>query len=89
MVRIRTYLSGIVQGVGMRYYVSRLANRFDITGYVKNLPDGRVEIIAEGPENQIRTFLERIKKTPVGSIDNIETEWEPYKNEFTEFEVRF
>ncbi|MDY7011121.1 MAG: acylphosphatase, partial [Planctomycetota bacterium] len=54
------HFSGIVQGVGFRYTARRLSERFDVTGYVKNLPDGRVEVVVEGPSDQIDAFVQAV-----------------------------
>lgn len=58
----RYYVSGIVQGVGYRYFAQRAAQRFGVTGYAKNLRDGRVEVYAVAPADSLdalRTHLER------------------------------
>ena len=49
-------ISGQVQGVGFRYFAQRSAARHQVRGYIKNLPDGRVEALAEGPERSVREF---------------------------------
>ena len=55
------FFSGHVQGVGFRYQVVSMAKGFDLTGYVKNLNDGRVELLAEGDESEVLSFLEAIE----------------------------
>jgi acylphosphatase len=52
--------TGRVQGVGFRYTVHRLAEAFPVSGYVRNLPDGRVEVIAEGESEAVESFLAAI-----------------------------
>ena len=64
MKRIEIYVSGVVQGVGFRYFTKRVANELGIKGFVKNLPDGRVYIVAEGDENQLEKFLSAIRRGP-------------------------
>jgi acylphosphatase len=60
--RYDAVFSGRVQGVGFRYTVLSLAQEFkDLTGYVKNLPDGGVEVVVEGDETTLNEFLHRIK----------------------------
>jgi acylphosphatase len=54
-------LSGRVQGVGFRYFVQQKANECQITGWVKNLPNGKVEIEAEGEEQDIHCFVDYLK----------------------------
>ena len=58
---MNSFFSGHVQGVGFRYQVVSMARGFDLTGYVKNLNDGRVELLAEGDESEVLSFLEAIE----------------------------
>ena len=58
---IHSFFSGHVQGVGFRYQIASIAKGFDLTGYVKNLNDGRVELLAEGDKPEILSFLEAIE----------------------------
>ena len=58
---INSFFSGHVQGVGFRYQVVSMAKGFDLTGYVKNLNDGRVELLVEGDESEVLSFLEAIE----------------------------
>ena len=57
---IQVFYEGNVQGVGFRYSVRQIAKGFDITGSVRNLQDGRVELLARGEEEEVRAFLEAI-----------------------------
>ena len=83
------HFSGIVQGVGFRYTARRLAQQFDVAGYVKNLPDGRVEIIVEGPTDQIETFLQTIHEQMGNYIRNTDQQITTTTDQFTGFEIRF
>ena len=56
MERIHLWVSGIVQGVAFRYYTTQKATDLGLMGWVKNLPDGRVEIVVEGPKEKLETF---------------------------------
>jgi acylphosphatase len=75
--RRRVYFSGRVQGVGFRYTCSRLAYGFAVGGYVRNLPDGRVEVLAEGETAELDTFLAALKREMDGYIRDVAVEPEP------------
>jgi acylphosphatase len=60
-VRRRVHYAGRVQGVGFRYTCQSLARGFEIAGYVRNLPDGRVELVAQGEPTQLDKFLDAIR----------------------------
>ncbi len=66
-VRMRAYASGRVQGVGFRYHVREVAARFRVTGFVRNLHDGSVEIEAQGLPDEVARFLAEAGKGPPGS----------------------
>jgi acylphosphatase len=65
--RKRAIASGLVQGVGFRYYVRRVASRRPVTGFVRNLPDGSVEIEAQGSPGEVDSFLNEASVGPPGS----------------------
>ncbi len=88
--RLSVFWSGRVQGVGFRYTAESVALELGITGWVRNLPDGRVEGAVEGPEKTLRVFLERIASGPMkGYIRGVETYWEKPAGEFDDFQIRF
>ena len=60
MISLRIFFEGNVQGVGFRWSVKRVAKGFDVVGWIRNLPDGRVELLASGEEAEVRAFLEAI-----------------------------
>lgn len=62
MVRYTVHYSGNVQGVGFRYTTANVARRYRVAGYVQNLPDGRVKIVAEGEPDQVEHFLEAVHR---------------------------
>ena len=66
----RVYYSGAVQGVGFRYTAHGLACKFAVSGHVRNLPDGRVELVAEGEADQVDGFLAAIARRMRGYIEN-------------------
>lgn len=60
MTSLRIFFAGHVQGVGFRWSVKRIAQGFEVTGWVRNLPDGRVELQASGEEAEVRAFVDAI-----------------------------
>ncbi len=73
--RMRVIVTGRVQGVGFRYYTEERAVRFDVTGFVRNLPDRTVEIEVEGEPGEIARFLAEVRLGPPGSrVDRLTTE---------------
>jgi len=87
--QIHVFYSGSVQGVGFRFTAESIANDLGATGWVKNLQDGRVEIIAEAEEEVLKDFLGRISRYFSRYINNIDTEWLEATNEFKDFRIRF
>ncbi len=90
MKQLKVLFSGRVQGVGFRYTVDRLARHFDITGYVKNLSDGRVEMIAEGEESVLQDFLHAVMESPMKNyIRDQKVEWSEAEGKYREFGIAF
>ena len=87
--RYVVYYSGRVQGVGFRYAVCRLSARFDVKGFVRNLPDGRVQVIAEGKTGQLDPFLESIQAEMIGSIRAKHLDQQEPTGEFLDFALRW
>ena len=84
------YFSGSVQGVGFRYTTERLARHFPVTGFVRNLSDGRVEVTVEGDEGALKDFLKAIQTSSLAdNIRNVEAVWASADGTFKEFGVRF
>ena len=77
MASYRYYVNGRVQGVGYRYFVLREAEALGVAGFARNLPDGRVEVVAEGPEDALQRFEERLRQGPafasVAGVERVET----------------
>jgi len=81
---------GRVQGVGFRFFAHRVARGRGITGWVKNLPDGSVEIHAEGEKQAMEEFISRIKEGPrFGSVSDIEQVWIEPTGRYTDLDIRF
>jgi acylphosphatase len=81
------FISGRVQGVFFRLFTEKTAKRLNLTGWVRNLPDGRVETMAEGSVDKLRTFVKRLKRGSLASkVTSLEISWSAYKGEFKDFE---
>lgn len=76
--RWHLWINGIVQGVGFRFFVEREARRLGVSGFVRNLPDGRVEVVAEGEPAALQALMANIRRGPSGAVvRNVAVEWEP------------
>ncbi len=82
------HYAGWVQGVGFRYTVRSLAGRFNITGFVRNLPDGRVHLVAEGTKNEIAAFLDAIRAEMGRYIRDVQETARAASGRFRSFEIR-
>ena len=80
---------GRVQGIGFRYTVRSLAKRFVVTGFVRNLPDGRVELVAEGSRSQIRMFLDTVRSEMGNYVTDVQEKDLPATGQFRGFDIRF
>jgi acylphosphatase len=81
---------GMVQGVAFRYYTRMTANRLHLSGWVRNLPNGAVEILAEGPNQQLEELAKWIQKGPdFARVDRVDIEWREPLGHSGQFEVRF
>ena len=88
-MRRHAYYSGRVQGVGFRYTVRALARGRAVTGFVKNLPDGRVEVVAEGAEGEVVALLGDVAGELDGYIRRVQVLEEAATGEFSGFGVAF
>jgi acylphosphatase len=80
--------SGMVQGVGFRYQTERVARAFDVTGYVRNMPDGQVEVVAEGVSGEVQRFLAAVEDSMVGYIRGRQRHEGPATGAYDEFTIR-
>ena len=88
--RLHVSWIGQVQGVGFRYTAETAARALKLTGWVRNLPDGRVEAMCEGSEGQLKRFLEEVRTGPMQRyIQRVQTSWSEATGEFRDFEIRF
>jgi acylphosphatase len=90
MKRAEIFVNGLVQGVGFRYFILRRAEELGLKGFTKNLSNGEVYTVAEGHISSIEELFDKIKIGPSHAhVKNAAIKWDEYKNEFTQFEVRF
>jgi len=87
--RVHAFVLGRVQGVFFRANTKKEAERLKITGWVRNLEDGRVEFLAEGKEDDLVKLIDWSKKGPAwAKVENVKVEWGDYKGEFDSFRIK-
>ncbi|RLE72510.1 MAG: acylphosphatase [Thermoprotei archaeon] len=90
IVRAHIYVSGIVQGVGFRWSAVRVAKNLGLRGFVRNLPDGRVEIVVEGLRSSVDEFIKWCHRGPPSAVvECVDVIWEEPTGEFSDFDIRF
>ena len=87
--RREVHFSGDVQGVGFRYTTRDIARRYAVVGFVRNLPNGRVQLIVEGQLSDVDAFTSEVGATMASYIRNAATTNPPPTGEFAEFSIRF
>ena len=88
--RLSAIVYGRVQGVLFRDFTFRQARALGLTGYVRNLPDRTVEVVAEGSQGALEQILEQIGIGPSGArVDTVDFRWGEHSGEFDRFEVRY
>lgn len=86
--RVAVIYSGRVQGVGFRYTVKQVAAGYDVTGTVRNLADGRVELVAEGARDEVEAFRQGIRDAGLDAfIRQEDAQWAEARSEFRSFEI--
>lgn len=86
---IHCTISGLVQGVFFRASTREQARELGLTGWVRNLPDGRVEVLACGEKPQLEAMLEWLHEGPPhANVSSVEAEWREHDADYTDFEVR-
>lgn len=89
-VRVHIFVSGLVQGVFFRANTREKARELGLTGWVKNLPDRRVEAVFEGERGNVQKMIEWVKKGPSNAkVDGFKADFEEYTGEFDNFEVKY
>ncbi|MBL7068962.1 MAG: acylphosphatase [Candidatus Omnitrophica bacterium] len=87
---MRVLYSGMVQGVGFRFTAEAVAQRLGVVGWVKNLPDGRVELLCEGDEEVLKGLFSDIKNGTLRNyIRDTDVSWSEATGEFKDFDIRF
>ncbi|MBN2149387.1 MAG: acylphosphatase [Anaerolineales bacterium] len=87
--RLHAVVSGRVQGVSFRYFVSEQAQRIGVKGWVRNRWQGTVEVMAEGTEYELKILLDALRQgPPAARVDDVDYEWLPGTGEFSSFWVR-
>lgn len=87
--RLHARVTGIVQGVGYRAFARHHARALGVTGYARNLADGSVEVIAEGPRSALERLIPYLRRgAPAGHVDALTVGWEQATGEFDRFSTR-
>ncbi len=88
--RAHIFVSGLVQGVGYRWFVEEHARALGLTGFVRNLWDGRVEIVVEGDRGLIEELIKDLRVGPhLADVRKVDINWEPYTGEFNDFRIKY
>ncbi len=89
MKTLHVQISGFVQGVGFRYFVMTQARSLDLKGWVRNLVNGDVEVLAQGDETRLQLFLEHLRRGPMRSnVTSARVDWPENDRTYNEFEIR-
>ncbi len=89
-VRKHVWVSGRVQGVFFRQFTLEQARKLGVVGFVRNLPDGRVEAILEGPEEKVNQLVEMMHQgPPMARVLHVEVQEETPTHEFVDFQIRY
>ena len=85
---VRVVVKGLVQGVGYRYFVYRTARHLGVTGWVRNRPDGTVEVLAEGDRGALEELIAQLKVgPPAADVRDLDIRWTTYTGEYREFDI--
>lgn len=90
LASIHVIVHGYVQGVFFRAFVSRQAEELKLSGYVKNLPGGAVEVVAEGERKQLEKLISNLKVgPPAASVERVAASWGKYSGGYAGFKIRY
>lgn len=90
MVRAHILISGRVQGVFFRSTMKEVADELGLKGWVRNLPDGRVEAVVEGPKDKVEELIRWCRRgPPLARVKEVAVRWQEYKGEFKDFRIRY
>ncbi|HZX45515.1 MAG TPA: acylphosphatase [Candidatus Nanoarchaeia archaeon] len=90
MERVHLIITGMVQGVWFRHNTNIIGNKLGLNGFVRNTPEGAVEVIAEGDPTQLAKLIEFCRKGPASArVEDVKVDYEEAKNEFKGFEIRY
>jgi acylphosphatase len=89
LAHVEARIQGEVQGVFFRAFTSRLAKKLNLRGFVRNLPNGSVEVIAEGSKDILEIFIQQLHSGPPESlVENVTAEWSYFSGQYVTFEIR-
>jgi acylphosphatase len=89
-MKAQIIVQGIVQGVSYRFFAVKMAKQHNIKGYARNLPDGNVEVIAEGDEGMVNEFIKQLKiGPPAAHVTGIDVKWDNTDSGFDNFGIRY
>ncbi|MBI3596717.1 MAG: acylphosphatase [Nitrospirae bacterium] len=90
LIAAEILVSGRVQGVYYRAFTQEAALRLGLTGFCRNLPDGRVEVVAEGDREVIETLIDQLRiGPPRARVEDIQVNWKPAEKSFKDFSIRY
>jgi acylphosphatase len=88
-IQMRATVRGLVQGVGFRMWTQRRARALGLSGYVRNLEDGSVEVVGEGPRESLEQFLAILRRGPESAeVRSVQVNWETCADRSDRFEIR-
>ena len=83
-------VQGVVQGVGYRFFVLNQAKLYGVMGFVRNMPDGTVQVVAEGKKGIVNDFIDRLRIGPLSAhVTGLEVKWDDKDSGYTEFRLQY